>query len=125
MYISNIGEGRLSKKLSGLSGKIPLFGKSGTALILGMVVGVIMEKVLANMATDNEWLAKQLYQGFHVSNLVGLLIPLFLLVILRRVRMLRYFFLGWFLGQAAAELYEWTHGMYGYEPPESIASFGM
>ena len=92
---------------------IPLIGKTGLIFILGVVVGVLVDKLLENFALSKAggFLRQTLYQGFKLDDLIGLLIPIGLLVFIKRFKP---FFVGWFFGQLATELYEWTHGSGGY-----------
>lgn len=91
---------------------IPVIGKSGLLAIIGCITGIVMDKILENIATaDNAWLRQELYQGFHVDDLIGLIIPLVLMMAVKRFRA---FFIGWFIGQLASELFEWAHGIGGY-----------
>lgn len=92
---------------------IPLFGRTGLIFILGVIWGVIVDKLLQNFALSEGggFLRQTLYQGFKLDDLIGLLIPIGLLVFIKRFKP---FFVGWFCGQLATELYEWTQGIGGY-----------
>ena len=93
---------------------IPLVGKTGLLFIIGVVFGAIFDKLLNYLSRQEggEFLRQSLFEGFHVDDLVGLAIPLGLLVLIKRFRP---FFVGWFCGQLATELYEWLYGIGGYE----------
>ena len=99
----------MTKKI--ISRRIPVIGKSGLLAIIGCIVGVLMDRLLQSQANTNPWLATPLVEGFHLDNLIGLGIPLILLVLIRKGRA---FFIGWFVGALAIELYEVVHGIGGY-----------
>lgn len=101
----------MAKKI--LARRIPVIGKNGLLAIFGCIVGVVVDKVLENIATlDHAWLRTEIYEGFHLDDLIGLIIPLILLIAFKKFRA---FFVGWFVGQLACELYEWAHGTGGYK----------
>ena len=95
---------------------IPLVGKTGLIFILGVIWGVIVDKLLQRVAQQETgaFLKQSLFQGFHLDDLIGLLIPMGLLFLIKRFRP---FFIGWFCGQLATELYEWTQGIGEYTAP--------
>ena len=100
----------MAKKI--LARRIPVIGKSGLLAIVGCIFGVVVDRLLENVATaDNAWLRTQIFEGFHLDDLIGLIIPLILLMAVRRFRA---FFVGWFVGALVCELYEWAHGVGGY-----------
>ena len=92
---------------------IPLIGKTGLLFIFGVIIGVIVDKLLERQAGEETgaFLRQQLFQGFHLDDLIALLIPIGLLVFIKRFRP---FFVGWFCGALATELYEYVHGLGGY-----------
>ena len=110
----------MAKKI--LARRIPIIGKSGLLAIFGCIFGIVVDRLLENVATaDNAWLRTQIYEGFHLDDLIGLIIPLILLMAVKKFRA---FFIGWFIGQLASELYEWAHGTGGYTGEGISSSLG-
>ena len=96
--------------------RIPIIGRSGLLAIVGAIVGVFFHKFLCIQGKDYPWLEKQLIiqTAFRVRDVINLMLPLVLLVVVRRYRT---FFIGWFVGAVSMEVYEWLHGYGPYEAP--------
>lgn len=91
---------------------VPLVGKQGILAILGAIVGVLLDKFLEDQAnTTIPALATPIWEGFHVDDLIGLVVPLLLLVVTKR---LRAFWIGMFCGALAHEVYEIATKTGGY-----------
>ena len=85
--------------------KIPLLGSTGLLAIVGFVVGVFLDKVLAKMAETNEWLSGQVAEGVLYADLINMGLPLVLLVLIKKFRPL---FIGWFLGAIASNVIDFV-----------------
>lgn len=93
-------------------------GITGFYTILGCLVGVIADRLLEKAAVEQvSTLKTPIIEGFHVDDLIGLMLPLGLMFLFKGKGQSgsRWFFIGWFVGQLATELYEILHGMGGYE----------
>ena len=95
---------------------IPIIGRNGLVAIIGAIVGLVFHKFLTMQSTEYPMLAKQLITdtAFRVKDVINLLLPLLLLVVVRRYRA---FFIGWFVGAVSMEVYEWLYGYGPYEAP--------
>lgn len=73
--------------------KIPIVGYSGLLFIIGFIVGVVVNKLLEQMGSEQ--LGGEIISGFKWLDLVNIGIPLALLFFLKKFRG---FFVGWAVG---------------------------
>ena len=106
----------MTKKVVSRLAGIPIIGKNGLMAIIGAIVGLLFHKFLTMQSKEYTWLEKQLIinTAFRVKDVINLVLPLMLLVVVRRYRA---FFIGWFVGAVVMELYEWLYGYGPYEAP--------
>jgi len=84
-------------------------------IIIGAVVGVIVYKLAKNYTRGDPTMKQKLFEGFRVIDAVMIVVPAVLMVVFKKYKTLRYFFIGWLVGSIASEVYEWAYGHGGWE----------
>ena len=88
--------------------RIPLIGYSGLLFIIGFIVGVVVNKLLEQMGTEQ--LGGEIFSGFKWLDLVNIGLPLGLLFVLKKFRA---FFIGWAVGAVGTTIIDTVRGAMG------------